>query len=313
MSQARVVDQEAFLSGAPAVPMARAPSPGPATRWFVRLFGRAARAALPRYPDLGNKLLKSRNPLPPYAFLAQVFGSVAVVGAAFAVPFVAYVAAAGFRPHMAVAVPLAALPLLAITMLYGYLLIKPDLELAGRRRDLERHLPYALNFMATLASAGVVPVEVIGSLAVQDVYGVVAQEAAWIYRDTKVFSKDLVGALQAAARRSPSQQWEEFLQGSVNTITSGGDLKQYLLGKAEQFTQENRRKQKAYLTSLGVMAESYVVVAAAAPLFLLVILSVMTLLQKGLDPTLFLNILVLLFLPIIHALFTYILRTMRAD
>jgi archaeal flagellar protein FlaJ len=145
------------------------------------------------------------------------------------------------------------------------------------------------------------------------VYGEMAAEANLIYRDTKLFSKDLVSALQAAGRRSPSQQLEEFLQGAVSTITSGGDLKTYLLAKAEQFAQENRREQKAFLESLGVMAESYVVVAAAAPLFLLVILSVMMLVSEGLNPTFMLNMLVLVALPVIHSMFAYILRTMRPD
>jgi len=179
--------------------------------------------------------------------------------------------------------------------------------------SLEANLPYALNFMAALSSAGVVPNEVFGALGSQEVYGEVAREAAWIHRDTKVFSKDLVSALQAAARRSPSQQFEEFLQGSLNTITSGGDLKTYFLAKSEQFTQDNRRRLKGFLESMGVMAESYVVVAAAAPLFLIVILSVMTLLSKTSDPTFLLNILVLLCMPVIHAMFAYILRTMRPD
>lgn len=294
---------------------ATTPSPTQSTRLFLRWFGKAARRNIAHHPQLGIKLHKARNPLVPHAYLATLYGSMLVTGIAMALPFVAYAVYTGFlrEASVAIAVPLAALPAVAVTMVYSYQLLKPDLEIASRRRRLEANLPYALNFMAALASAGVVPVEVFGALAVQNVYGVVAEEAAWIYRDAKVFSKDLVGALQAAARRSPSQQWEEFLQGSVNTITSGGDLKSYLLAKSEQFTQDNRRKMKAFLESMGVMAESYVVVAAAAPLFLIVILSVMMLLRSGGDPTLFLNLLVLLFLPALHIVFTYILRTMRAD
>lgn len=64
---------------------------------------------------------------------------------------------------------------------------------------------------------------------------------------------------------------------------------------------------------MGVMAESYVVVAAAAPLFLIVILSVMTLLSGGSNPTFLLNILILLCMPVIHAMFAYLLRSMRPD
>lgn len=288
------------------------PRPSTTTKLFLRLFGPLAGRHLENYPDLGVRLAKARNPLVPVSYLANAYGKVAVAALLGLAPFVAYLLMSP-APEPRLFVPLGLVPLLLGTMAYSFEMLRPDLQIKARRRDLEQNLPYALNFMAALSSAGVVPNEVFGALGSQDVYGEVAREAAWIHRDTRVFSKDLVSALQAAARRSPSQQFEEFLQGSLNTITSGGDLKSYFLAKAEQFTQDNRRRQKGFLESMGVMAESYVVVAAAAPLFLIVILSVMTLLSKGSDPTFLLNILVLLCMPVIHAMFTYILRTMRPD
>lgn len=288
------------------------PPPSEATRVFLRWFGGLAGRQLPKHPQLGTKLLKARNPLVPRAYLAATYGHAATAFAGGLLPFALYAAVAR-RPDVRLLVPLAALPFLLGVLVYSFDLLRPDLEVSTRKRDLEQNLPYALNFMASMAAAGVVAAEIFGSLAQQKVYGEVAKEASWIYRDVRLFSKDLVTVLQEAARRSPSQQFEEFLQGSVNTITSGGDLKLYLLAKSEQFTQENRRKQKAFLESLGVMAESYVVVAAAAPLFLIVILSVMGLLAKGVDPTLMLNILILVALPTIHAAFGFVLSTLRPD
>jgi flagellar protein FlaJ len=282
--------------------------------FFLNLLGGTAIRRMPKHPQLAAKLAKARNPLVPVAYLANVYGSLLVGGGLAALPLLGYLA---FLPAVGLSwravLPLAALPALVAIVLYSWMFLKPDLEISARRRNLETNLPYALNFLAALASAGVVPTEMFGALGSQPAYGEVAKEANWIYRDAKLFSKDLVSVLQDAAKRSPSQQFEEFLQGSVNTITSGGDLKTYLLGKSEQFAQEGRRKQKAFLESLGVMAESYVVVAAAAPLFLIVILSVMTLLSKGSDPTLLLNLLILLGLPVIHGAFIGVLRNMRVE
>jgi archaeal flagellar protein FlaJ len=288
------------------------PRPTVATQVFLRVFGPLAGRHIGKYPDLGVRLAKARNPLVPVSYLANAYGRVAVAVVVGLAPLVLYLALSA-NPAPRLLVPLFVLPMMLGVMVYSFEMLRPDLQIKARRRNLESNLPYALNFMAALSSAGVVPNEVFGALGQQDVYGEVAREAAWIHRDTKVFSRDLVSALQAAARRSPSQQFEEFLQGSLNTITSGGDLKTYFLAKSEQFTQDNRRRLKGFLESMGVMAESYVVVAAAAPLFLIVILSVMTLLSKGTDPTFMLNILILLCMPVIHAMFAYILRTMRAD
>lgn len=307
------MSEAARVGGDPAGRLLHAtPRPTIATQVFLRVFGPLAARHLPKYPDLGVRLAKARNPLVPVSYLANAYGRSAMAALLGLVPFVLYLVFAG-QPAPRLLVPLLALPMLLAVMVYSFEMLRPDLQIKARRRSLEANLPYALNFMAALSSAGVVPNEVFGALGAQEVYGEVAREAAWIHRDTKVFSKDLVSALQAAARRSPSQQFEEFLQGSLNTITSGGDLKTYFLAKSEQFTQDNRRRLKGFLESMGVMAESYVVVAAAAPLFLIVILSVMTLLSKSANPVFLLNILILLCMPVIHGMFAYILRTMRPD
>lgn len=310
-------------AGADAIPLPPSPFDGSVAtmgptafeRLCGRWFGRWAASSQAKHPLLGIRLAQARNPLVPSVYLATVYGQAMVAALIGCVPLVLALMAAGGPVALGVkwVVPLVGLPGLLATATYAWGMLRPDLEAKARRRDIESHLPYALNFMAALASAGVVPVEVFGALGSQKVYGEMAAEANLVYRDTKLFSKDLVTALGAAARRSPSQQLEEFLQGAVSTITSGGDLKTYFLAKSEQFAQENRREQKAFLESLGVMAESYVVVAAAAPLFLLVILSVMMLVSEGLDPTLMLNLLVLVALPVIHGMFAYILRTMRPD
>ncbi len=289
--------------------------PTASTRVFLRLFGPLAQRNLQKHPQLPLKLARARNPLVPSAYLASVYGQTGTAFLAGAVPAAALLALgeAGGEGGVRMLLPMVALPFLLAAIVYSWGMLRPDLAMRARRRSIEANLPYALNFMAALASAGVVPNEVFGALGSQAVYGEVAQEANLLYRDTRLFSRDLVTALQAASRRSPSPQFEEFLQGSVNTITSGGDLTSYFLGKAQQFSQENHRKQKAFLESLGVMAESYVVVAAAAPLFLIVILSVMMLLTAGIDPIFFLNALALLALPVIHAMFAYIFRSMRPE
>lgn len=289
------------------------PRPSEFTRLNMRLWSGVARRRLAKHPQLGVKLAKARHPLVPWAYLCNVYGYVTIAVLLGSLPLVVVLPAAQGALAGSTFASLVLLPVLLGMMVYSYAMLRPDLDINARRQNLESNLPYALNFMAVLSSAGVLPEEAFGALGKQAVYGEVSRESMWIYRDTKVLSKDLVGAIQAAARRSPSPLWEEFLHGSVSTVTSGGHLATYFMAKAEQYSQENRRKQKGFLESMGVMAESYVVVAAAAPLFLIVILSVMMLLSKQGNPVLLLNALVLVMLPIIHIAFTWILRTMRAD
>ncbi len=279
----------------------------------LRMYGTFARGRLTNHPELGSKLAKAGVELVPTAYLASLYLRVTVTSLVGVGLFFLYLILAGgpanADPVLMLATLLSGLIFGIIT--FSYYMLWPDLKIASRGRDIDGHLPYALNFMAAMSSAGIIPDEVFGALGRQPVYGEIAREANMIHRDTSLFSKDLLQALRDGAARSPSTQLAEFLQGAITTVTSGGDLSTYFMAKSEQFASENHRKHRGFIESMGVMAESYVVVAAAAPLFLIVILSVMLLLSDTDDPTRYLNVIVLLAMPAIHAVFVYILRTMR--
>jgi hypothetical protein len=128
------------------------PRPTVATQAFLRLFGPLAGRHLPNYPDLGIRLAKARNPLVPVSYLANTYGHVALALLLGAVPLVLYLALAG-APTGRLVFPLVVLPFLLALMVYSFDMLRPDLQIKARRRNLEANLPYALNFMAALSSA----------------------------------------------------------------------------------------------------------------------------------------------------------------
>jgi len=201
-------------------------------------------------------------------------------------------------------------PFLLATLAYAITLMIPDTKVTSRRKDIDTRLPYALNFIAAMASAGVTPVDIFRSLAEQPIYGEIQQEAKWIYRDVSIFGMDIVTTLKRASTRSPSTKFQEILQGAITTVTSGGKLKPYFLQKAEQYMRENRRVQKEFLETLGILAESYVTVAVAGPLFLIVLLSVMSLIGGGADSSrMLLYLIAFIILPLTNFAFTYVIQT----
>ena len=109
----------------------------------------------------------------------------------------------------------------------------------------------------------------------EDIYGVIAQDASMIYRDLNLLGYDLITAMKNATDRAASPWLTEFFQGMVGTLTSGGQLKLYFLNRAEHYMRENRTRLGQFLETLAMMAESYVVVAVAMPLFLIVMLVIM--------------------------------------
>jgi len=143
-------------------------------------------------------------------------------------------------------------------------------------REMDALLPYAVNFVAAMAAANATPQKIFRSLAVQEnIYGALAKDAAWIYRDTAVLGMDMLTALKRGVKRAPSDKYKEFLQGVINTLTSGGNMKAYFQNRAEYYMRLNRRDEEQFLETLAFMAESYVVVAVAMPIFIMVILVIM--------------------------------------
>ncbi|HKW43778.1 MAG TPA: type II secretion system F family protein, partial [Thermoplasmata archaeon] len=158
---------------------------------------------------------------------------------------------------------------------------KPASMAKKRGRKIDKKISGAMSFISAMASADV-PVDVIfKELSKQTVYGEVAREAEWITRDTELLGVDILTAIRRAAQRSPSSKFQDFLQGVVTTSTSGGQLKPYFLVKAEQFEKEDRLDMRKKMETLGMLAESFVTVVVAFPLFLVVIMAIMALITKG--------------------------------
>jgi len=204
-------------------------------------------------------------------------------------------------------------PILFAALAYFITLMIPESRANRRRKDIDAKLPYALNFIAAMATAGILPSKIFKSLAEQPVYGEVHKEAAWIYRDIEIFSIDIITALRNAANRTPSIKFQEFLQGAITTITSGGDLKKYFMAKADEYMRENRRTQKEFLQTLGVLAESYVTVVVAAPLFLIIILSVMSLFGGPANTALILYFIAFIMLPLANIGFAVAIQSMAPE
>jgi len=204
-------------------------------------------------------------------------------------------------------------PVLFAAFAYFITLMIPETRANSRKKDIENKLPYALNFIAAMATAGITPALIFKSLGEQPVYGEVSKEAAWIYRDIAIFNIDIITALRNAVRRTPSVRFQEFLQGAITTITSGGNLKNYFLAKAEEYMRENRRLQKEFLETLGVLAESYVTVVVAGPLFLIIMLSVMSLIGGGKNSAIILYLIAFVMLPLSHMGFAVAINSMAPE
>ena len=254
-----------------------------------RTFGGFVQAHYEENQDLEDNLLKAHIKLRPEEYLAIAWLNTTIaavasfvgalfVGLVFALLGVSITTIALFVGLIAI------LPSLFTYASYFGLPVlikgKPASRAKKRGKLIEKKITGSMSFVSAMASADV-PVDVIfKELSKQPVYGEVAKEAEWITRDTELLGVDILTAVRNAAGRSPSSKFQDFLQGVVTTSTSGGQLKPYFLMKAEQFEKEDRLEMRKRMETLGMLAESFVTVVVAFPLFLVVIMAIMALISK---------------------------------
>lgn len=243
-----------------------------------RTMGKYAKTKTNVLQQLDDSLLKAHIKIRPEEFLAYALMAtvvMAVVGIVIAlVVGVLLFGLMGVSLVLRIMISVLAIVLLPV-MTYFLLMGGPASKAKSRSRDIDKRIAAAMSFISAMASADVNIDVIFKELSRQKVYGEIAQEAAWITRDTELLGSDILSAIKRAAKRSPSAKFQDFLQGVITTSTSGGQLKPYFLLKAEEYQKENKLALKSQMETLGMLAESFVTVVVAFPLFLVLILAIM--------------------------------------
>lgn len=235
-------------------------------------------------PKLEQSLLQAHMKIRPEEYTAYVWMTTILVGIISAVVSLVFGGAIISFLNIDVSLVLVFSALIiAIPPILAYsVLISQPASVAKRRaRDIDKRIGPAMSFISAMASADVNVDVIFKELARQPIYGEIRNEAEWITRDTELLGVDILTAISNAAQRTPSRKFQEFLQGVVTTATSGGQLKPYFLQKAEQFEKEAKLEMRSMLETLGLMAESFVTVVVAFPLFLVVIMAIMAIVPGG--------------------------------
>jgi flagellar protein FlaJ len=283
-----------------------------------RTMGKYAKTKTDHLQQLDDSLLKAHMKIRPEEYLAYVLMATlvsAIIGIAIAIVVgVLIFGILGVTLLLRILVAGLAIGLLPV-MAYILLLGGPGGKAKSRGRDIDKRIAAAMSFISAMASADVNIDVIFKELSRQKVYGEISQEAAWITRDTELLGSDILTAIKKAAKRSPSAKFQDFLQGVITTSTSGGQLKPYFLLKAEEYQKENKLALKSQMETLGMLAESFVTVVVAFPLFLVLILAIMAIVGGG-DPDfmmLMLYVIVLGMIPVSQFGFIFVIWNMSKE
>lgn len=301
-------------------------------RLCFNLLGKRMKAKRDQYSQLRNDLLSSRSKTPFEVYISTAFVSSVIVGLCMAMVLgaVTYLLNIPSMITYRGQVPEALLGISQYSLILGTIfvtvfsllvfggftyiafLIYPNIEAGNRRRNIDATLPYAINYITSMSTAGITPAEIFRLLGDSPIYGESAVEARYIAREIDIFGRDLIDALRLVSASTPSARMKEFLQGAMASISSGGNLTDYFRTKAKQYALENRQSQKLFLETLGLIAESYVTAMVAGMLFLIILQSIMSVLSGEKMPIL-LYVITYMIIPFGSIMFVIMISSMTPE
>jgi archaeal flagellar protein FlaJ len=301
-------------------------------RFCFNLLGKRMKEKREDYAALRNDLISARFKTPFEVYLSTAYISAILVGLAGAVVIgaVSWVLQVPNMIKYNGEVPEILVGLSTHTLLLGTILITvfsllvfggltylafilyPGLEAGNRRRNIDASLPYAINYITSMSTAGITPAEVFRLLGSSSIYGQSAVEARYISREIDIFGRDLIDALRLVSSSTPSSRMKEFLQGTMASVASGGNITDYFRTKAEQYALENRQTQKMFLETLALVSESYVTAMVAGTLFLIILQSIMSVLSGDNKP-MFLYAVIYVMIPLGSIMFVIMISSMTPE
>jgi flagellar protein FlaJ len=301
-------------------------------RFCFNLLGKRMKAKREEYSQLRNDIISARFKTPFEVYISTAFVSSIVVGLSAAVLIGALswffklpslIKYKGAVPPFLVALNPYSLILgtIVLTILslvifggitYAIFMFYPSVEAGNRRRNIDATLPYAINYVTSMSTAGITPAEVFRLLGDSPIYGESAVEARYIAREIDIFGRDLIDALRLVSSSTPSKRLKEFLQGAMASIASGGNLTDYFRNKADQYALENRQTQKLFLDTLALISESYVTAMVAGTLFLIILQSIMSVLSGDNNP-MFLYAIIYIMIPLGSVAFVIMISSMTPE
>jgi flagellar protein FlaJ len=145
----------------------------------------------------------------------------------------------------------------------------------ARAGKIEATLPRTVAFVYALSRSGMAFPKVMNTLADnEDVYGEAARELGVAVREMETLGADPISAMDRLSERTPSDNMSEFAGNLSSVLGSGRNLSEFLRNQYHRYQDEAESQQEQYLEILSTMAEAYVTVLVAGPLFLITILVV---------------------------------------
>jgi flagellar protein FlaJ len=186
----------------------------------------------------------------------------------------------------------------------------PKAIIKQRASGIDRHLPFASRYLATIASSKMPLAKTFEVFSKFGEYGDLSNEFNQIQNEISIFGMDSNTALERAIERTPSKEFKEVLYGILSVNRSGGDLSIYLKEKSKSLFADYTRRLYEFSHQLTIYIEIYLTAIVLGAVFFVILTSILAGISGAGSNIISLQFfLIFLFLPLIATVFIFLIRS----
>ena len=199
------------------------------------------------------------------------------------------------------------LPLVVFLLFYQY----PSSQRKSYEKEINQELPFLTIYMSAVATSGIEPSKLFNILISSKDYPYSNRELKKLTNYTNFYGHDLVTALRLSSKNSPSERLSLLFEGLANTISSGGELSQFLDKHAETLLFDYKLEREKYTHVAETFMNIYISVLVAAPMVLMMLFILMNL--TGFSSSLFsignLTVIIIFVITLLNVAFIMLLNS----
>ena len=157
----------------------------------------------------------------------------------------------------------------------GFMYLYPGSEAKNLGKKIDQELPFVAIHMSAIATSGIEPMSIFKIILRSDEYKYTNIEFRKLINLINFHGKDFVGALRETARTCPSEKLKHLLDGLATSITSGGNLHEYLDKHSETLLFDYKLEREKYTKTSETFMDIYISVVIAAPMIFLMLFVIM--------------------------------------
>jgi len=166
-----------------------------------------------------------------------------------------------------------------ITFLIFY--FYPSSQAKNLEKSINQELPFLTIYLSAIATSGIEPSKIFSILLTSDDYPATKREIKKLMNYVNFYGTDLVTALKYVSKNTPSERLGLLFDGLATTITSGGEITDFLSKHSDTLLFDYRLEREKYTHIAETFMNIYISVVIAAPMILMVLLILMSITGFG--------------------------------